>query len=150
MPSRLVAVAELVRVESKARRGLVGFWPDDVPMPAAAAGFVDLLRRCGVEVRGVVRTIAVGQTGTLSETCGVHWRGGVAFWTRHETPRVRHEEPRKVVLTRTASGRRRVLRFDPKVWWTGGVTWVGEVYSPVRLTVTQATKLIMERHGTGV
>lgn len=145
-PGRLTAVAEPAQVGSKVRRGFVGLWPDDVPMPAAAVGFVELLRRCGVEVRGVVRTIALGPTGTLVETCGVHWRGGVAFWTKHETPRVRHEVPRKVDLTRTATGRRRVLRFDPKVWWTGGVTWVGEVYSPVRLTVTQATKLIMERY----
>lgn len=157
-PSRVITSADLRGQAVKAgkttevRRGFVGLWPDDVPMPAAAVGFVELLRRCvrgGAQVR-VVRTIALGPTGALVETCGVHWRGGVAFWTKHETPRVRHEVPRKVDLTRTATGRRRVLRFDPKVWWTGGVTWVGEVYSPLRLTVTQATKLIMERYETGV
>lgn len=135
------------------QRGLVQWWPDDVPVPDAAAAFVDMLRRTvrgGAQV-AVVRTVAIGPGGPI-ETCGVHFRGGSAFWTRHETPRVRHEQPRKVDLTRTATGRARIQRFDPRVWWTGGVTWTGVALlrgtgRPVKMTVTAAIKAIREANG---
>lgn len=131
------------------RKGLIEEWPlDDVRLPAGARGFIADLARAGVMSARVCHTVALGATGQLIETVGVHWRGNAAFWTKHDTPRVRHEASRKVDLTRTATGRRRVLRFDPKVWWTGGVTWTGEVYAPMRMTVTQAILAIRARMGT--
>lgn len=149
MPSRMVHPVEVAAPESKIRRGLIEEWAlDDARLPAGARGFVADLARAGIMSARVCHTVALDGAGNPIETVGIHWGGGVAFWTKHDTPRVRHEVPRKIDLTRTATGRRRVQRFDPKVWWTGGISWTGEVYALARMTVTQTVLALRARMGT--
>lgn len=104
------------------RKGLVEEWSlTDARLPAGPRGFIEDLARAGVMSARVCHTVALKPDGQLSETIGVHWRGNAAFWTKRVA----------------ATGKR-----------AGKVSWTGEVYAPMRMTVTQAILALRQRMGT--
>lgn len=121
-PERLSRVAEVKPSAPAVRKGLVEEWSlTDARLPAGPRGFVEDLARAGIMGVRVCHTVALKPDGQLSETIGVHWSGGRAFWTKHVA----------------ATGKQ-----------AGKVSWTGEVYAPMRMTVTQAILAIRQRTGT--
>lgn len=122
-PGAVARTAEVVSSSRVAiRRGLVEEWPlDDPRVPTGARGFIEDLARAGVRPARVCHTVAFDGVGKAVECVGVHWRGGSAFWNKHVA----------------ATGKN-----------AGKVTWTGEVYAPMRMTVTQAILALRERMGT--
>lgn len=144
-PDRLSRTAETTSAPA-VRKGLVEEWSlADARLPAGPRGFVEDLARAGIMGARVCHTVALKPDGQLSETIGVHWAGGRAFWTRSDHPA--SVTRRKVDLKRTKTGRRKIQRFDPIIT-PARTVWTGEVYAPMRMTVTQAILAIRQRTGT--